>query len=141
MCKTWSDVVKGIDVESQRKTIALFIPSHAKFESYDIVAVLVDGNAVVDCRGFQLKEASHNQGRPKDIDDIERRFLCKGLPPQETFVDQNGWTVPKGTELDAFYGESGRFWTPEQWHRLNGPLLPLEWAKEWEPLEVGFWKP
>ena len=50
---------------------------------------------------------------------IKIRFLCKASPPAETFVDQNGWTVPQGTVLDAFFGESGRYWTPIHWQRLN----------------------
>ena len=118
-CKTWSDVQSGLDIESMQPTVAIFLPGHAFFRSYDVIAAYFERGELVDCRAFQLKEGRRNQPTPPEADAVPRRFLVKSQAPAKGRVDKNGWLVPSTATLEEFFGESGRWWTPSQWARLK----------------------
>ena len=119
-CKQWRQVKLGIDIQSSAPTIAVFIPKHQRFESYDMIAAYFDNKTMIECRAFQLKEGRDNQARPDAADEVDKRFLVKGIPPRtEVESDENGWTVPTAEVINAFYGESGVHWTPREWKLLE----------------------
>ena len=122
-CKTWADLQKGFHVKRAQPTVAIFLPGHAFFRSYDVIAAYFEGGVLVDCRAFQLKEGRHNQPRPPKADAVPLRFLVKSQAPATGLVDNNGWFVPSANAIDEFFGESGRWWTPAQWARLKATFV------------------
>ncbi|GKY99108.1 hypothetical protein MPSEU_000866300 [Mayamaea pseudoterrestris] len=117
-CKTWLDLEKGIDVDGPQPTIAVFLPEHEFFARYDVIALLIENNTIIDQRAFQLKQAKSDPSVPPLPPFENCSFLIKGVTANETFVNNLGWIVPSNFIIELFFGESGRYWTPKVWNIL-----------------------
>ena len=112
----WAEVQKGADIQSLHPTVAIFLPGQGHFWSFGVIAAYYKGGKLVEYRAFQL---NHNARRPRPDDEYPIRFLVNGKAPVVGRANKNGWIVPSAADIDEFFGESGRYWTPLQWARLQ----------------------
>ena len=57
---------------------------------------------------------------------MDSSLFVQGTPPVETKTDDGkGWTIPAKDTVDTFIGESGKYWTPENWEKImNSAVIP-----------------
>jgi hypothetical protein len=75
-------------------------------------------NRTEEIYGYQLKE-----GRLTPKQDTHpafvKSFAVKGSPPTKSTVARDRkWQIPSGQVINSFFGESGKFWTPQAWKAL-----------------------
>jgi hypothetical protein len=116
-CHNWKELKDGIK-PSEKPQISVYFPTHAKFEAYDVVVTFSEQNRIERVYGYQLKEGSGNSKHPVESD-FFRSFVVKGDPPDETLQRAGGWCIPSGMDMDDFFGESGKYWTPKEWKKLS----------------------
>ncbi|GKY92911.1 hypothetical protein MPSEU_000260100 [Mayamaea pseudoterrestris] len=114
-CISWDGLKQGININSGRPTIAVFLPNATSFQTYDVITAYFERNRMVDCLAFQLKEGRDDPKTFKVTDEIRLRFLVKGVPPKSTIVSKQGWVVPTAEERDGFFNESWQQWKPSNY--------------------------
>jgi hypothetical protein len=118
-CRNWDELKRGIDA-SEDPTVSIFYPSHAGFEVYDAIIVYSVGKQFQAIYGYQLKEGKASP-KPRPATEFTKSFVVKGDPPKKS-IDSNGWNIASGDAIDTFFGESGKYWTPQHWKRLTDTL-------------------
>lgn len=118
-CHNWKELKDGIK-PSKKPQISVYFPTHAKFEAYDVVVMFSEQNRIERVYGYQLKEGSGNSKQPVESD-FFRSFVVKGDPPDGT-LQKAGWCIPSGMDIDDFFGESGKYWTPKEWKKLSATV-------------------
>merc|ERR1712224_1039 len=119
-CKSWKDLKKGLDCSGTGRQLAIFYPTHARFEVYDVIVVYLDGGIIKETWGYQCKEGKANSSHYANKE-FTKSFVLKGQPP--TDEDQNkGWSIPNNLVVANFFGESGSRWTPQEWRHLEESL-------------------
>jgi hypothetical protein len=118
--KTVIDLLDRINKEKPESgpQISLYYPHHAKFPLYDCVLVAwdEDGNRTSTI-GYQLKQGNSG-AKDSPSEDMTESYVIKGSPNKKDGTN-NGWVVPSGDTLNAFFGESGKQWTPEKWKEIE----------------------
>jgi hypothetical protein len=118
-CDKWNDLLEGLQLEAAPQ-LSIFYPPHATFQVYDVIVVYSKDKKVLETYGYQCKEGKVNSKHDPDPD-IIRSFVLKGDSPQESKLHR-GWLTPSTTDMDGFFGESGRHWTPREWRRLSNTI-------------------
>jgi hypothetical protein len=118
-CDKWNDLSEGLQLEATPQ-LSIFYPSHASFQVYDVIVVYSKDKKVLETYGYQCKEGKVNSKHDPDPD-ITRSFVLKGDSPQEGKLHRK-WLTPSTTDMDVFFGESGRHWTPREWRRLSNTI-------------------
>jgi hypothetical protein len=116
-CTNWKHLNDGITTGST-PTIHILFPTNAQFETYDVIAVFSNNNKQVDVYGYQLKEGDDTT-QQEPLTSFARSFLVRGKPPKKPRVSAKEWQIPCGDVIDNFFGESGKFWTPQAWKALE----------------------
>ena len=117
-CQTWEHLKEGITA-SKTPTVSVFYPSHSSFNVVDAIAVYSADNCFVDVYGYQLKEGKKNSSTTSiPPAEFGKSFAVKGNPPIQS-QDRNGFSLPCGDVIDRFFGESGKYWTPQHWKLLT----------------------
>ena len=99
------------------------------FPVYDIVLLHWKEGKLIDFYGYQLKEGKTkpNMSRQAPREDIRKLYgsdcnvqniRVQGEPSKVDSLDLHSWIVPSENEINSFFGESGWYWTPQQWKRL-----------------------
>jgi hypothetical protein len=113
------DFVGAIKCPTTFPHIAVYYPTHSQFELYDIIVVLYETKNK-SCRyGYQLKEGT---ALPKKagVELFSKSYVIRGDAAQTCAV-KNNWIKPSTGEISAFFGESGKNWTPSRWKELSAP--------------------
>jgi hypothetical protein len=126
--KAFSDYGKDTDIQefvsnfmapSSYPHIAIYAPTNAQFPVYDAFLVAHKNENEKKIYGYQLKE-SNKKPIVTSLPCIEKSFLILGKADEEkTYVDKRKWTVASDGDVDIFFGESGRHWTPKEWEKLS----------------------
>jgi hypothetical protein len=134
-CKSWETLKEGTSLYGdQRPTIAVFLPRNNSFKGLDVIAVYIEKDKVVSCRGYQLEEgvaypdastadiASLDSSAEPDSSELDKdfidRFHIMGLPPGRT-KGCKSWRSPTSQQLHKFFGVSGNGLTPQALSRLD----------------------
>jgi len=126
--KAFSDYGKDTDIQefvsnfmapSSYPHIAIYAPTNAQFPVYDAFLVAHKNENEKKIYGYQLKE-SNKKPIVTSLPCIEKSFLILGKAAlQNTYLDERKWTVASDGDVDIFFGESGRHWTPKEWEKLS----------------------
>ncbi len=113
------EFVAGIREPNSFPHIAIYCPSHASFQLYDVIVAHFDEWHVRRLYGYQLKEG---KALPKDfaMPIFEDSYVIRGEAAKVAGMGRD-WVRPSEQQIDAFFGVSGQHWTPRQWKQLcNG---------------------
>ena len=118
-CRNLDQLKRGVESSGVAvgHRIVVLLPQGAILEQYDVVMAYLIDNVVQEVRGFKVDIA---QARPSDSanEGIYHSFFLSGDPPAEAVL-YNGWHVVSDWRIDAFFGFSGRSWTPHAWKLLS----------------------
>ena len=110
-------------------TIYIFRPTNPGFPVFDVLVFYWNECKLIDVFGYQLKKGN-NPPAMKQVDaaaDFQKYVLelpaegkCVWVheDPPKSGATTGQWVVPSGDTTNAFFGESGRFWTPRHWKQL-----------------------
>ena len=104
--------------EVSQPTVGIYYPTHASFETYDLIVQKWGKNGkVLQAFGYQLKEGAEipASSAPKEFD---KSYVIRGKSAKNEY-EARGWNVASTEQLDEFFGVSGAEWTPEKWEKLN----------------------
>ncbi|GKY92129.1 hypothetical protein MPSEU_000184300 [Mayamaea pseudoterrestris] len=122
-CCDWDQLEKGIDYSGPQPKLAVFLPTNPRFERFDIVALLITNGRISDRRAFQVQQATHNPSHEPWPGFEHTSFLVKGDSPQRSHTNAKGWNVVGDDDLERFFGESGKHWTPKVWRHLTATYV------------------
>jgi hypothetical protein len=122
-CKKVEEFISGIPYRRKEKSIAVYFPSHAQFEVYDVILAYRGDNLERKLFGYQLKEGSTiPKNFPMDCY-FHHSYLIRGLATtKDTSIRQ--WSTPSDDMLDQFFGESAKYWSPKCWAALKNSGNP-----------------
>ena len=66
--------------------------------------------------GYQLKEGKRDATQPTERE-FYRSFVVKGASPNLASARQ-GWYILSDSDIEKFFGVSGKYWTPKECSRL-----------------------
>jgi hypothetical protein len=112
--KTSNGLLRKLTVPSQLPHIAVYVPTHATFELYDVIVVTYAADKDRQVYGYQLK-----QGRRMPKKSASKAFAKSFLVRGDAEWTKAGWTVPANDEINDFFGKSGQKWTPAAWEALR----------------------
>ena len=115
-CENWEQLLESVTPGAEPQLSILF-PTHSRFATYDVLAVYSKDGQNKSIYGYQLKEGTASTAN-FGTNGIERRFWVQGKSPKIAKSKQN-WEIPGKADIDTFYGESGKHWTPEQWRKFE----------------------
>ena len=120
-----------MDIEpSEDPTIYIFRPTFPDFPVFDVLVFYWNECKLCHVFGYQLKKGKVTPASKqvnaaaafqKCVLELHAAGKCiwvRGDPPKSD-VDADPWMVPSGDAIDAFFGKSGRFWTPRHWKVLD----------------------
>jgi hypothetical protein len=112
------EFVSGIPYHRPQKSIAVYFPSHAKFEVYDVILAYWGDNNERVLVGYQLKEGSATSKAFAMENVFHHSYMIRG---RATIADNSirGWKTPSDGTIDQFFGESARYWSPKCWAALK----------------------
>ena len=117
-CKTWDELRKGM-VHGKTPQLSIWHPTHNRFEVYDALVVYSNGEKPLCIYGYQFKQGKAAR-RHRVHSDVTSSIFVQGNPPAKTIdQDAQGWTIPNNCDIDRFFGESGKHWTPESWKNFK----------------------
>jgi len=103
--------------------VAIFYFSNDQFARIDVAVAVYNAEGDLDALyRYQLKENGVNP--TEDIKcagvdkHVPKKLWIKGLPTARGQLVANQWYVPSDSEIDSFFGESGKHWTPQRWKKL-----------------------
>jgi hypothetical protein len=113
------EFVAGIREPSSFPHIAVYYPTHASFQLYDVIVAHFDEWHVRRLYGYQLKEG---KALPKEfaMPVFDGSFVIRGEAAKVAGMGKD-WVRANEQQIDSFFGVSGRHWTPRRWKQLcNG---------------------
>jgi hypothetical protein len=114
--KKVDDFIKSLSEPERFPHIAIYWPTHAQFEHYDVIVAVYTGNSNRQLYGYQLKEGK-NLGNAEVSPLFTKSFVIRGDSTMKSSTIR-GWYVANTKEISEFFGESGRNWTPMRWKEL-----------------------
>jgi hypothetical protein len=110
------EFVAGIKEPHSFPHIAVYYPTHASFQLYDVIVAHFDEWHVRRLYGYQLKEG---KALPKDfaMPIFEESYVIRGEAAKMAGMGRD-WVRPSEQQIDAFFGVSGQHWTPRRWKQL-----------------------
>jgi hypothetical protein len=100
--------------------IAVYYPQHSNFETYDVIVAAYDEYRKRVLYGYQLKEGAKRPAvtvTPSEM--FKHSVWIRGQAAKIGSSSNAGWKVPSTGDIETFFGESGRHWTPAAWKRLS----------------------
>jgi len=97
--------------------IAVHYPKNAAFDV--IIAVYGENNELGQLLAYQLKENSSNPktNSPKAWTLFKSRLWVRGRPSNVNNTREH-WIIPREDQINVFFGQSGKHWTPKRWKEL-----------------------
>jgi hypothetical protein len=110
------EFVAGIKEPHSFPHIAVYYPTHASFQLYDVIVAHFDEWHVRRLYGYQLKEG---KALPKDfaMPIFEESYVIRGEAAKMAGMGRD-WVRPSEQQIDSFFGVSGQHWTPRRWKQL-----------------------
>jgi hypothetical protein len=105
-----------MEAPQQYPHVSVYYPQNAEFEMlYDIVIAIYHKPGHRVLYGYHLKESNKI---PKDpvSEMFSLSVLVRGQPAESGAKEL--WTIPSEKQIESFFGESGRHWTPTAWRTL-----------------------
>ncbi|KAI3660472.1 hypothetical protein MP638_004301 [Amoeboaphelidium occidentale] len=101
--------------------IAVYYPPHSKFELYDVFVVPFNASGERGrIIGYQLKEGKKKPDKgPSKLVDVSIVIRGDTIDGSST---RKGWRIASEEEINEFFGENARLWTPKHW---------IEYSKVW----------
>jgi hypothetical protein len=100
--------------------IAVYYPQHSNFETYDVIVAAYDENRKRVLHGYQLKEGAKRPAATRPPSEkFKHSVWVRGQAANFGNSSGTGWQVPSTGDIETFFGESGRHWTPAAWKRLS----------------------
>eukprot|EP00597_Dinobryon_sp_UTEXLB2267_P016316 CAMPEP_0201092834 /NCGR_PEP_ID=MMETSP0812-20130820/1366_1 /ASSEMBLY_ACC=CAM_ASM_000668 /TAXON_ID=98059 /ORGANISM="Dinobryon sp., Strain UTEXLB2267" /LENGTH=627 /DNA_ID=CAMNT_0047344629 /DNA_START=193 /DNA_END=2076 /DNA_ORIENTATION=- len=107
--------------------IAVYFPTHAQFETFDVIVAACDKRGKRTLYGYQLKQGAGdvtplNPFLKRDwLRDkwFHRIYAVRGKAPSKSSEITGDWIIPNEPEINAFFGMSGQRWTPRRWAELD----------------------
>lgn len=115
-CENWEQLLRCV-TPGTKPQLSILFPTHSRFATYDVLVVYSKDAQNNSIYAYQLKEGSASIPHLA-TNAIEKNFWIQGKSPKNA-KEQNGWCVPDNATIEEFYGESGKFWTPEQWRKFE----------------------
>ena len=115
-CENWEQLLQCV-TPGTKPQLSILFPTHSRFETYDVLVIYSKDAQNNSIYGYQLKEGSASVPN-LSTNVIERNFWIQGKSPKNA-KEQGHWCVPDNKYINEFYGESGKFWTPEQWRKFE----------------------
>ena len=97
--------------------IAIYHPSHAQFEVYDVIVAIWTEEGDRYLYGYQLKEGKAVPKATADEDIFIKSFLVRGQARKET-TEMGSWKSVGDDDLDNFFGVSASQWTAKKWKEI-----------------------
>mmetsp|Transcript_22762 Transcript_22762/g.32681 ORF Transcript_22762/g.32681 Transcript_22762/m.32681 type:complete len:537 (+) Transcript_22762:613-2223(+) len=115
------DEIVGCFTEPDRYPhVAIYQPTNASFPLFDLIIAVYGKTGSRKLYAYQLKEGKeipkHNTSLV--MTEFEVCVLVRGQPSQGETRSKEQWIIPSKSEIAAFFGESGKHWTPEEWNKL-----------------------
>jgi hypothetical protein len=111
------DYVASMKTPETLPHIVVYFPSHAQFETYDVIVAAYDEEGTRSLFGYQLKEGKKCPVQEPDSK-FQKSFCIRGCPAQEE-NSLHQWTLLSESQIELFFGESGRHWIPSCWDKLQ----------------------
>jgi hypothetical protein len=100
--------------------IAVYYPQHSNFETYDVIVAAYDKYRNRVLYGYQLKEGAKTPAATMPPSEMFKHSVwVRGQAAKSGSSSGTGWKVPSTGDIETFFGESGRHWTPAAWKRLS----------------------
>ena len=114
--KTCDALIDKMKIPHQLPHISIYYPTHAQFQDYDVIVAVYRSANHRQLYGYQLKEG---KGFPTAEAStlLTKSFVIRGDAGSEPQCIR-GWHIASANEIDEFFGESGRNWTPMKWKEL-----------------------
>jgi len=113
LIKTSEEFIKRIPKSFDGYHIAIHHMPNSNFAEFDVIVAVYDPYKKRNIYQYQLKEAENNPA----YHDNHINVWLKGHPSDPR--NHLGWIFPESKEIDEFFGESGKHWTPKCWDILN----------------------
>lgn len=116
-CKTLKQLIENVPVPTIFPHVALYVPTHAQFENFDVFVIAFESAEVKTVYAWQCKTGSPS---PKTALDEGAGYLyfMKGKPAVNPIKPFNkGWEVLDAAQLKKFCGRTASLWIP---HELEG---------------------
>jgi hypothetical protein len=115
--KQFDKFIESLILPSTFPHIAIYMPTHAQFERYDVIVAVYYSIYDRKLYGYQLKEGNKN-GTAVASSLFTKSFVIRGEALKNSH-DYQGWHVASTDEINEFFGESGSNWTPIKWKALS----------------------
>jgi hypothetical protein len=100
--------------------IAVYYPQHSNFDTYDVTVAAYDEYRNRVLYGYQLKEgAKLPAGTVAPSEKFKHSVWVRGQAAKIGSSSDAAWKVPSTGDIETFFGESGRHWTPAAWNKLS----------------------
>jgi hypothetical protein len=97
--------------------IGIFCPHHASFEDVDVIVAAWSEKGKRILYGYQLREGKKlPQKMANSL--FNSCWAIRGDPPKKG-KDVLGWAPVNASDVNEFFGYSGKQWTPKRWKKLN----------------------
>mmetsp|Transcript_20522 Transcript_20522/g.28359 ORF Transcript_20522/g.28359 Transcript_20522/m.28359 type:complete len:237 (-) Transcript_20522:111-821(-) len=101
--------------------VAIYQPTNASFPLFDLIIAVYGKTGKRRLYAYQLKEGREipnlNTSQLEETK-FDACVLVRGQPSQGETRSKQRWIIPSKSEITAFFGESGKHWTPEEWNKL-----------------------
>ena len=108
--KTVDKLVEVLTEPDTYPHLAVYFPSNAKFEMYDVIVIVFFSKEDKLKYGYQLR-SGRNQMNRRPSSKVDKSWVISG-DARELSEIKNGWVYPSNGEVCAFLGLSGQDWTP-----------------------------
>jgi hypothetical protein len=110
--KNVDQMIRGMQKPGKYPHIAVYYPSNAQFQLYDVLVAEYDEGGNRSLHGFQLKEGKATASA-KPHPGV-RSVLVRGSSSTDTRTTLDGWLVLGTDDVNTFFGYSGMHWTPDK---------------------------
>ena len=117
-CKTVPDLLKGIRQPDHFPHIAIYHPEYSQFKAVDVIVIVYKSATYRREYYYQLKESDNIPATPENMNTYSPFYVVRGKAAQKDTYQLRGWTVVSESDIEAFFGESGKHWTPNEWRKL-----------------------
>lgn len=115
------DFVACINEPLQKPHISVFVPKHAQFKSVEVIVAAWPRQGPRQLYAYQLKQGNKRPHEPKVAHLFHRLLLIGGDAYKKPKIRnlEDKYIIATEKEIETFFGESGKQWTPKAWKELN----------------------
>jgi hypothetical protein len=115
--KSVKDLIAGMVMPQSVPHVAVYYPSFAAFQTYDVIVAVYNAARVRTLRGYQLKEGKALPDRSADPL-CAHSVVVRGQAARPD-SDTRGWELPSDAKIDEFVGVTGRALAPKAWREMT----------------------